>query len=129
MLKHTAHDLAMAARAQIQECSPQQLQQQLASAMQLVIDVREPDEYAAGHLAGAVNIPRGVLEFRLSADPALADGDRPLLLYCKSGGRAALAARALQEMGYCRVVSLAGGLDAWLAGGLPLAQAPMVDFS
>lgn len=72
MLKQTAHDLVMAARAHIRECTPQQAAEQLAAGQRLVLDVREPDEYAAGHLPGAVNIPRGVLEFRLSADPALA---------------------------------------------------------
>lgn len=129
MLKQTAHDLVMAAKAQIQECSTQQAQESLGTARLLVLDVREPDEYAAGHLAGAVNIPRGVLEFRLSADPALADTDRPLLVYCKSGGRSALAAKALQDMGYSRVVSVAGGFDAWAACGMPVEKAPPVSFS
>lgn len=129
MLKQTAHDLVMAAKAQIQECSPQQAQEKLATAQLLLLDVREPDEYAAGHLAGAVNIPRGVLEFRLSADPALVDSGRPLLVYCKSGGRSALAAKVLQDMGYSQVVSMAGGFDGWAACGLPVEKAPPVSFS
>lgn len=129
MLKQTAHDLVMAARAHIRECTPQQAAEQLAAGQRLVLDVREPDEYAAGHLPGAVNIPRGVLEFRLSADPALANAAQPLLVYCKSGGRSALAARVLQEMGYQQVLSVAGGFDACVAAGLTVVVPPQVSFS
>lgn len=87
--------------------------------------MREPAEYATGHIEGAINIPRGVLEFEIRAsaeldnvtDPALAVRDRPLVLYCRSGGRAALAAESLGRMGFTRVVSLAGGIGAWREGG------------
>lgn len=129
MLKQTAHDLVMAAKAQIQECTPQQAAEQLAAGQRLVLDVREADEYAAGHLPGAVNIPRGVLEFRLSADAALANSAQPLLVYCKSGGRSALAAWVLQEMGYSQVLSVAGGFDACVAAGLPVAAPPSISYS
>ncbi|MEQ6289262.1 rhodanese-like domain-containing protein [Vogesella sp. GCM10023246] len=122
MLKQTAHDLVAAAKAQIQECSLPQAQQLLAAGQSLLLDVREPEEFAAGHLAGALNIPRGLLEFRLSGDPALAEVGRTVLLYCKSSGRAALAARVMQEMGYQDVVSIAGGFDAWLAAGMPVEK-------
>ena len=124
----TAHDLVTAAKSHIQEISVAEAEQAIQEA-DILLDVREPDEYAAGHLAGAVNIPRGVLEFRLSADPALVASDRPLLVYCKSGGRSALAAKALQDMGYSQVVSMAGGFDGWAACGLPVEKAPSVSFS
>ncbi len=95
----------------------------------LLVDVREPDEFAAGHLPGAINLPRGVLEFRIharpamacDASPALAPADRPLLLYCLSGGRSALAADSLRQLGFSAVASLAGGYQAWRNAGLPFA--------
>ena len=82
-----------------------------------VIDVREPGEYQAGHLPGAVNIPRGVLEFKIGDNAALANKDQPIVLYCKTGGRAALSAVNLQRMGYTQVRSLTGGYDGWVSGG------------
>ena len=82
-----------------------------------VIDVREPGEFQAGHLPGAVNIPRGVLEFNIGNNAALADKDQPIVLYCKTGGRAALSGVNLQRMGYTQVHSLSGGYDGWASGG------------
>ena len=82
-----------------------------------VIDVREPGEYQAGHLPGAVNIPRGVLEFKIGDNTALTNKDLPIVLYCKTGGRAALSAVNLQRMGYTQVRSLTGGFDGWVSGG------------
>lgn len=82
-----------------------------------VIDVREPGEYLVGHLPGALNIPRGVLEFKIGDNAALANKDQPIVLYCKTGGRAALSAVNLQRMGYTQVRSLTGGYDGWVSGG------------
>jgi rhodanese-related sulfurtransferase len=83
----------------------------------VLIDVREADEFAAGHLPGAVLVPRGLLEFKLSGTPALSGRDLKVVLYCKTSGRAALAAQAMQTMGYLNVSSIAGGFDAWAAAG------------
>jgi len=82
-----------------------------------VIDVREPAEYLAGHLSGAINIPRGLLEFKIGDFTALSHKDTSIVLYCKTSGRAALAALNLQRMGYENIRSLAGGFDAWVSGG------------
>lgn len=128
MLKRNAHALVAAAKAQITECTPEAAQAQLAAGGVLLLDVREPDEYRAGHLAGAVNIPRGLLEFRLSGDASLADTGRPVLVYCKTSGRAALAASVMQEMGFVNVTSMAGGFDAWVAAGLPVHQPAALGF-
>lgn len=111
-----AHDLVLEARAQIHEVALAEADAAIRAAA-VLLDVREVDEFHAGHIAGAINIPRGLLEFKLSADPELCARDLNILLYCKTGGRAALAACALQAMGYRQVQSLAGGLDAWLAAG------------
>mgnify|MGYP003503451472 FL=1 len=111
-----AHDLVLEARAQIHEVALAEADAAIRAAA-VLLDVREADEFHAGHIAGAINIPRGLLEFKLSADPELCSRDLNILLYCKTSGRAALAACTLQAMGYRQVQSLAGGLDAWLAAG------------
>lgn len=94
----------------------------------VLIDIREPEAYAAGHLPGAVNLPRGLLEFTIIRHPGLARGlspssvrtDEPIYLYCDTGGRSVLAACALQEMGFEEVYSLAGGFKAWQSNGYPV---------
>jgi rhodanese-related sulfurtransferase len=113
----TAHDLVLAAKALCTEVSVKDAAEALRTA-DVVIDVREANEYAAGHLAGAINIPRGVLEFNLSATAAFGKPDLRVVLYCKTSGRSALAAVSMQTMGYRNVVSLAGGYDAWVAEGM-----------
>ena len=87
------------------------------------VDVRERAEHDAGAIAGAVAAPRGFLEF--IADPAapmhnaaLSSGKR-LVIYCASGGRSALAAKTLQDMGYSGVANLTGGFQAWTEAGGP----------
>jgi len=79
----------------------------------LVVDVREPAEFAAGAVEGAVNIPRGMLEFQIGS---ACESEQPsILLHCKSGGRAVLAARTLRDMGYEDVVVYAGPIEDLLA--------------
>ena len=123
-MKLSVAELVLNARARIQEIAGTELPRWREAGAAL-IDVREPAEYATGHIEGAINIPRGVLEFEVQAtpaldnvtDPALALRERPIVLYCRSGGRAALAADSLQQMGFTRVVSLAGGIGAWREAG------------
>ena len=117
----TAHDLVAAAKTRVQEISIANADQAIGEA-DLLLDVREADEYAAGHLSGAVHISRGMLEFKFSGDPALQPRDLKIVLYCKTSGRAALSAVALHEMGYLNVQSLAGGFDAWVAAGKPVVK-------
>jgi molybdopterin/thiamine biosynthesis adenylyltransferase/rhodanese-related sulfurtransferase len=83
----------------------------------LVIDVRERDEWDEGHLPGAIHIPRGSLESRI--EQIAADRTQPLLLYCAAGNRSAFAARTLEELGYEKVSSLAGGFTDWKRNGHP----------
>ena len=124
----TSHDLVTAARSRIQEVTTEQAEQALLRA-DVLLDVREADEFAAGHLPGAIHVSRGLLEFKLSGTPSLSARDLKVVLYCKTGGRSALAALAMQDMGYLDVVSLAGGIDAWIAAGKPLVkpQSPTFD--
>ncbi len=75
------------------------------------LDVREADEYAQGAIPGAIHLPRGSLE--LQVESRLPDKDRPVVIYCAGGVRSALAAKALQDLGYVDVVSMAGGFNRW----------------
>ena len=123
-MARTVQDLVAEARGRIEEIAPDQLAAQDDC---VLIDVREPAEYAQGHLPGAINLPRGVLEFQIHAHPAmacttseaLAVADRELVLYCLTGGRSALAADSLEALGFIDVHSLAGGLEAWRNAGFP----------
>ena len=117
----TAHDLVAAAKTRVQEIAIADAEQAIREA-DLLLDVREEDEYAAGHLTGAVHISRGLLEFKFTGNPALHPRDLKIVLYCKTSGRAALSAVALHEMGYLNVQSLAGGFDAWVSAGKPVVK-------
>ena len=88
-----------------------------------IIDVREQDEWVQGFIPTARWIPRGYLEIKI--EEAVPDKDRPVILYCAGGVRSALAARALKELGYTDVKSLAGGFSAWKRAGYP-PEVPVV---
>ena len=113
-------ELLTRAKSKIREITPQQVAAQLGKVT--IVDVREPEEFTAGHLPGAINIPRGLLEFRVDAHPILCDRDRTIVMQCQSGGRSALATVAMQEMGYTKVVNMAGGFTAWKTTNLPVEK-------
>ena len=107
--------LANDARRRIREITPTELAK--FKQLPLIVDVREKDEFIKGHIEGAKNISRGVLE--QNACQIAPDLSTPILVYCAGGNRGALAADSLQKMGYQNVFSLKGGLSSWLeAGGL-----------
>lgn len=122
----TAADLVAEARARIEEVAPGTFNADRGGA--ILIDVREPAEFETGHIPGSINIPRGVLEFQVDAhpavanvsDPALSHKERPIVVVCRTGGRAALSALNLQRLGFGNVRSIAGGVVAWGEAGLPL---------
>ena len=114
-------DFVTEARTRINEVDPdtaEELREERADVM--VLDVREPEEFEMGHIPGAVNVPRGILESAADPDyknphPELCRArHRPILLYCKSGGRSALAAATLQEMGFEEVYNIAGAAAVWI---------------
>ncbi len=109
----TAQDKVAAAKQQITEVTVETAKQLIAEGNINVVDVREGNEYEAGHLDNAILLPRGVLEFKISGVDALTDKSGAVLLYCRTGGRSALAAQTLQELGYSNVLSMAGGYEAW----------------
>lgn len=125
--------LVVEAKAKIQELSVQQLAVLLKTGQARIIDVREPAEFATGHIPTAVNMPRGVLEMQLPLHPAVAEhrdpvlaltelASQPLYLICRSGARSALAAESLQRMGFRDLYSIAGGMHAWSESGFPVRQ-------
>lgn len=113
-------DLVDDALTRVEEIQPWDLSRQIAAGRQyMLIDVREPGEFAALHMRGAINVPRGVLEQSCEWDfdetvPELVNGhDREIVLICRSGYRSVLAADVMQQMGFSRVVSLKGGVRGW----------------
>lgn len=112
----TPHDLVSAAKKTILEISIDKAPAVIAQS-DVLIDVREAEEFQAGHLPGAIHMSRGMLEFKLAANPQFQSRDLKITLYCKTSGRAALCAQSLKEMGYSNVSSIAGGFDAWQAAG------------
>ncbi len=108
----TKEDLLTTAQSSVNPISADEAEQ-LLSQGSVVLDVREPAEYDMGHLPGAVNVPRGLLEFMVGQHPALSDPQATLLLYCKNGGRSTLAAHTLKQMGFDHVRMLTGGFDGW----------------
>ncbi len=88
----------------------------------LIIDVREPDEYAAGHVPGSINIPRGLIESQIwnhVGAPDKADMEKPIILQCQSGRRASLAAQPLEALGFTHTAAVVMGLDEWQRAGHP----------
>jgi rhodanese-related sulfurtransferase len=122
----TPHELVVEAKAQIKEIDTAAAQQQLGK--RVIIDVREYDEYVASHLPGAINIPRGVLEFKIGMVPECARKDGAFLIYCRTSGRAALAAVQLQKLGYTNVISMNGGFEAWNNEQRPTEKPEPINF-
>ena len=113
--------LVKEATARIKEVTVPQLELWLNSSTKpVVIDVREDTEWQAGRAAVALHIGRGVLERDI--ETAVPKKDALIVLYCQGGGRSALAADALQKMGYTRVFSLAGGFNSYRLAGLPIQR-------
>lgn len=123
----SAKDLVAEAKGQIENLTPQQVQDELAKGNVILIDIRESEELKQnGRIEGAVHAPRGMLEFY--ADPAMPyykpefDKSKRIILHCASGGRSALGVTTLKEMGYTNVAHLDGGLKAWKDSGKPTVE-------
>ncbi len=117
----TYRDLVSDAKQAVPEVSVEDVHDRLAGSQPMVlIDVRDPDEYREGFVDGAVPISRGFLEFKVQ--DAYPDPETPLVLYCLSGLRSLLAGKALHDLGYRNVASMAGGIRRWKELRLPLVK-------
>jgi sulfur-carrier protein adenylyltransferase/sulfurtransferase len=117
----TLKEMLAEARQVIPEQPPAELKKRLDTGEPVVvIDVRDPDEYRDGSIEAANNISRGFLEFRIGS--VASDPSTPLVLYCQTGLRSMLAAKALHDLGYKNVVNLQGGFQRWAQSGLPVVK-------
>lgn len=125
MTQRSAADLVAEAKAKVENLTVDQVAGELDAGDTVFVDLREPEELAAsGKIPGAVHVPRGMIEFR--ADPTspyhndALDPSKRTVLYCASGGRSALAAATLKDLGYANVAHLDGGFKTWAEAGKPV---------
>jgi molybdopterin/thiamine biosynthesis adenylyltransferase/rhodanese-related sulfurtransferase len=110
-------DLLSQAKASITEIDTNEAQRRISAGGVVVLDVREPDEFEQGALAGVLHIPRGHLEAQIEG--RITDKSMPVIVYCAGGVRSAFAAKTLAELGYTDVVSMDGGFGRWKDEGKP----------
>jgi rhodanese-related sulfurtransferase len=123
MAKHTPRFLQIVneVKPDVRECTVEDVRARLDRGEKfLLVDVREDNEWAAGHLPRAVHIGKGVIERDIEVK--VPDPETALVLYCGGGFRSALAAYNLQKMGYANVISMDGGFRGWTDAGLPVEQ-------
>lgn len=120
----TVAELIAAAREKVPFMSMVEVQRRIDSnvADMVLLDVREQEAFAAGHVPGAINIPRGQLELRVNG--ILQDPGQRIVVYCELGIISTLAAATLKDMGFDRAVALDGGFKAWVAAGHPQQSSP-----
>jgi rhodanese-related sulfurtransferase len=120
-VKHSEGFLALVndAKSRVKEITIEEVKS-MRRERYLLIDVREDSEWAAGHAAGAIHLGKGIIERDIEAK--VPDKGETLVLYCGGGYRSALAADALQKMGYQNPISLDGGWRAWNEAGLPVEK-------
>ena len=116
----SAADLTAEARAQILQVPVEAAKLMFDTGDYLFIDVREPNETEMGLVPGAQLVPRGLLEFRIAS--IAPDKNSKIVVYCNSGGRAALATYSLKRMGYTNAVNMDGGFTDWDDAGFPVDE-------
>lgn len=113
-------NLVANAKKNITEISPEEAATKAQSGEAVIVDVREKAEWDEGHIGDAIHLSRGTIE--LDIEEKVPDQNALIICHCGGGGRSSLAAESLQKMGYKNVRSMAGGLKAWKAAGLPTAK-------
>lgn len=109
------------AKSRVKEADFRDIKRRLDAREKLtLIDVREDNEWARGHLPGAVHLGKGIIERDI--EQAFPDKEAPLVLYCGGGFRSALVADNLQKMGYTNVISMDGGWRGWTEAGFPIIK-------
>ena len=121
MAEHSRFEkLVGRAKKNITEISPQDAAAKLKSGETIIADVREKDEWDEEHIPGAIHMSRGTIE--LEIEEKVPHTNAMIVCHCGGGGRSALAAESLKNMGYKNVRSMAGGFKAWKAAGLPVTK-------
>ena len=121
MKSHNARflDIVKDARSRVSECSVDDVHARMEDGDTFyLVDVREESEWNLGHLPGAIHLGKGVIERDI--EKTIADAGDDIVLYCGGGFRSALAADALQKMGYTNVLSMDGGYTGWMESGFPV---------
>jgi rhodanese-related sulfurtransferase len=109
------------AKTRVKETDYREIKKKLDAGEKLIIvDTREDNEWARGHIPGAVHLGKGVIE--RDVEKAIPDKDAPIVLYCGGGYRSALAADSLQKMGYRNVISMDGGWRGWTESGYSVVK-------
>ena len=109
------------ARTRVRECTVSDVKARLDRGERFhFVDVREDDEFAQDHAAGAVHLGKGVIERDI--ETTIANRQEPIVLYCGGGYRSVLAADSLRQMGYTNVISMDGGIKAWRDAGYPIEK-------
>ncbi|MGK0410856.1 MAG: rhodanese-related sulfurtransferase [Shewanella psychromarinicola] len=127
----TAQEYISEIKANIREVSTRELHTAMSKPDVVIIDVREHEEFLTGHIEGAINFPRGVLEMKIHEHPLVSHhcewvlaltelAQKDIYLICRTGGRSALAAASLQNMGFSKPLSVAGGMMQWQQDEFPL---------
>ncbi len=122
-MKHNEGFLKLvdAARKRVKECTPAEAKARLDAGEAVhFLDVREDHEFSKEHARGARHLGKGIIERDI--ETVIPDKSAAIILYCGGGYRSALAADALQQMGYSNVVSMDGGIRAWKESGYPMAR-------
>jgi len=128
-MPETPAELLADARKTVPEIGAEEAKARLdRGEVDLIVDVREPLEWDAGHIPGALHAPRGMIEWL--ADPSYANHkpqlagarEKSVVIQCASGGRSLLAAQSLQRLGFKNISSMAGGFNDWSAKGLPVEK-------
>ena len=117
----TSDQLVKDAKASIREVSIDDVKKMVENKQKIIIlDVRDKDEFETGYIPGAINLSRGMLEFKIST--LIPDKDAAIIVYCGIDLRGPLATKTLNEFGYKNAVNINGGLKAWKAAGYPITK-------
>lgn len=120
------NQLVAATKKQVKTINLQQFKEAYdGKALGLIVDVRNENEFADGYIPGAINVPRGLIEFRIWKEigfPGAVDMNRQMTLYCATGGRCALATKSLMDLGFTNVTSADMKFEDWVKAGYPVAK-------
>jgi len=114
-------DMVAKAKAEVKKVSPSEVKAAIDKKEKIILlDVRDPNEYAAGHIPGAINVSRGTLEFNIWSK--VPDQNAKIYVYCKTAARSALATKTLNDLGYKNAVLMDAPFEDWIKAGYPVAR-------